>query len=57
MSGREEIEVLPCGCVITTRFETKVVQIAPCRRDCPFLAAAIELANMGAKPVIYKEGP
>ena len=53
MTDRPEDVVLPCGCYLTYRMEgdKRVMQIAPCREDCPNLRNTLELASEGNVPV------
>lgn len=53
----DEVQVLPCGCVVTTIVATKTLQYVPCRMDCPNFKDAVALAEEKGMPPTYRVGP
>ena len=54
-----DVTTLTCGCVLTRTLVDggPILTIAPCRTDCPSLAAALDIADELDKPVVFREAP
>ena len=52
----EEMEVLSCGCVLTSKIEdgVKVFQLAPCNIDCKVIDWVLKASDEENKPVEYR---